>query len=585
MPSIDDLNALNIRPRTTVIISVYDNSGTDLLLTITAANLIKATVSLRSDLSRINPTLPESEIEIEAYCETDISDALTDAGEELEIRYRWRPLTCTTFIRDRYFYTDQRITWENKVLHIHAVDQVHKLDEEMPPLYIGQDWFWNNASSSTANVLHGLTLAMYDFVDGKRAGNTSNIKHLNSGSQYYAFNGKDGTFSTAPEGGALNILQPRMTRREAIAKMMNLCRWEFDAGALNNKTNFWPAYVDAGKPSVIFEKPTAIPITIKREDCGDVKESKEPVFSSITATVSDVNWLGAVKFDEINDPDMTSRIIKYQGITFDYNSGYGDYYLVGIPNDPSHPWRLRIFYIRDYTEDNNARKRPPVDYFTAGTDDDLARKNQYGKWLVDSNVATNAWTPEDNTYSYLDLSGAKWTQPLDPDAPTETPDSIWNECVYYEDIPADAEAVDASNQATFFLPTAPRRITKSRAGSGAGYTIQDEMFLMGHAKMRRYDGTGEINLLPDEGVNHLLNMSNVVGSFTWKGDPRLQPRDFVNFVYADGELTDENDFVLQTADGDDIIINQSKIITIENITTTHERGGTICEITYREGYC
>lgn len=585
MPNISDLNALNVRPGTYVSIRIYDNSGSTLLHEILANDLIKATVSLRSDLSRINPTLPESEIEIEAYCETDISDALTDAGEELEIRYRWRPLTCTTVISDRYFYTDQRITWENKVLHIHAVDQVHKLDEELPPMYIGQDWFWNDASSSTTNVLHGLTLAMYDFVDGKRAGNTSNIKHLNSGSQYYAFNGKDGTFSTVPEGGALNILHPRMTRREAIAKMMNLCRWDFDAGALNNKTNFWPAYVDAGKPRVIFEKPTAIPITIKREDCGNVKESKEPVFSSITATVSDVNWIGAVDFDEINDPDMTSRILKYQGITFDYNGGYGDYYLVGIPNDPSHPWGLRIFYIRDYTEDNNARKRPPVDYFTAGTDDDLARKNQYGKWLVDAGVATNAWTPEDNTYSYLDLSGAKWTQPLDPDAPTETPDSIWNECVYYEDIPTDAEAVDASNQATFFLPTAPRRITKSRAGSGAGYTIQDEMFLMGHAKMQRYDGTGEINLLPDAGINHLLDMSNVVGSFTWKGDPRLQPRDFVNFVYADGELTDENDFVLQTADGDDIIINQSKIITIENITTTHERGGTICEITYREGYC
>lgn len=584
MASIDDLNALNIRPRTIVNVMVFDHSN-NLILNLREDTLIKVTASLRSDLSRFNPTLPESELEVEAYSETDISDQLSEAGNGLEIRYDWYPTGASSAARTRYFYTDQRITWENKVLHIHAVDQIHKLDEELPPMYIGQDWFWNDASSSTANVLHGLTLAMYDFVDGKRAGNTSNIKHLNSGSQYYAFNGKDGIFSTVPEGGALNILQPRMTRREAIAKMMNLCRWDFDAGALNNKTNFWPAYVDAGKPRVIFEKPTAIPITIKREDCGDVKESKEPVFSSITATVSDVNWLGAVQFDEINDPDMTSRIIKYQGITFDYNSGYGDYYLVGIPNDPSHPWRLRIFYIRDYTEDNNARKRPPVDYFTAGSDDDLARKNQYGKWLVDSNVSTNAWTPEDNTYSYLDLSGAKWTQPLDPDAPTETPDSIWNECVYYEDIPTDAEAVDASNQATFFLPTAPRRITKSRAGSGAGYTIQDEMFLMGHAKMRRYDGTGEINLLPDEGINHLLNMSNVVGSFTWKGDPRLQPRDIVNYVFEDGELTDENDFVLQTADGDDIIINQSKMITIENITTTHERGGTICEITYREGIC
>lgn len=584
MATMEELNALNIRPRTIVSILIYDSNNAR-LASFYNRDIIKVTASLRADLSRIGPTLPESEFEADIYSETDISDALADAGEELEIRYAWYPMGADQFLT-RYFYTDQRITWENKILHIHAVDQVHKLDEELPPLYIGQDWFWNDASSSTTNVLHGLTLATYDFVNGRRSSNSLNIKHITSESTRTAFDAREGTFSTMPEGGALNMLLPRMTRRDAIAKLMNLCRWDFDDGALNGRSDFWPTFVDAGRPKISFFKSSDEPITIKREDCGDVKESKEPVFSSITATVSDVNWVGAVDFDEINDPEMTSRILKYQGITFDYNGGYGDYYLVGIPNDPSHPWGLRIFYIRDYTEDNNARKRPPLDFYTTGTDDERARRNQYGKWLVDANVATNAWTPEENTYSYLDLSGSKWYQPLDPDvAPNETPNSIWNECVYYEDIPEDAEAVDASNQATFFLPTAPRRITKSRAGSGEGYTIKDEMFLMGHAKIRRYDDTGEINLLPDEGINHLLDMSNVVGSFTWKGDPRLQPRDFVNYVYADGELTDENDFVLQTADGDDIIINQSKIITIENITTTHERGGTICEITYREGYC
>lgn len=580
MPSIDDLNAKNIRPGTYIRIRIYDNSGTTQLLEITADRLIKATCSLRSDLSRINPTLPESELEIDAYFETDISDQLADAGAELEVQYRWRPETCTTIVSDRYFYTDQRVTWENKILHIHAVDQVHKLDEELPPMYIGQDWYWNESSISNHNVLHNMAYAFNDFVRGTRASDRGQILHWST-SSLNSYKNSDGTYSTMPEGGALNMLQPRMTRREAIAKFMNLCRWDFDNGALNGLNDFWPTFVDAGRPRIRLEKPTSDPITIRREDCGDVTESKEAVFSSITATVTDVNWIGAGQFDEINDPNMTSRILRYQGITFDY-SGYGDYYAVGVESRARPgPMDMRIFYIRKYADDNAARKRPPF-----GSDTDAsAIADNYGKWLVDENVATNAWTPEENTYSYLDLSGSKWYEPLDDSAPTETPDSIWNECVYYEDIPEDAEAVDAMNWATFFLPTAPRRIVKSRAGSGAGYVMQDETFLMGHAKMRRYDDTGEINLLPDEGINHLLDMSNVVGSFTWKGDPRLQPRDFVNFVYADEELTDENDFVLQTADGDDIIINQSKIITIENITTTHERGGTICEITYREGYC
>lgn len=583
MPSIDDLNALNVRPRTYVRIGIYDNSGSTLLHEILADDLIRATCSLRSDLSRISPTLPESEIEIEAYCETDISDALADAGEELEIRYRWRPQTAPVDYSDRYFYTDQRITWENKILHIHAVDQVHKLDEELPPLYIGQDWYWNNESTSITNVLHGLTLAMYDFVNGQRSVSGSNLKHLTANIKWTAFDAREGTFSTMPEGGALNMLQPRMTRREAIAKMMSLCRWDFDAGAVDGRTDFWPTFVDAGRPKIIFFKSTDEPIKIKREDCGDVTESKEPAFSSITATVSDVQWIGAGEFDETYDANMKARIVQYQGISFEY-SGFGDHYSVGA-EDPDVPLQMYYFYVRPYYDDNALRKRPPEDYYSAGSDDFLARRNQYGKWLLDENVATNAWTPEEDTYSYLDLSGAKWTQPINPSAPVETPAYLWNYWTSVDIIPAGADATDAINAAKFFLPTSPRRITKTRAGSGEGYTIQDEMFLMGHAIMRRYDDTGEINLLPDEGINHILNMSNVVGSFTWKGDPRLQPRDFVDFAYADGELTDENDFVLQTEDGDDIIINQSKIITIENITTTHERGGTICEITYREGYC
>jgi hypothetical protein len=54
------------------------------------------------------------------------------------------------------------------------------------------------------------------------------------------------------------------------------------------------------------------------------------------------------------------------------------------------------------------------------------------------------------------------------------------------------------------------------------------------------------------------------GRFTFKGDPRWQPRDVVEFTRLDG--TTEN-------------------ITIEEITITHEGGGTIAEVTYRKGIC
>ena len=580
MATIDELNAKNIRPRTVFRALIYDSNGT-LLLTITEAELIRATVSLRSDLSRINPTLPESEIEIEACFDTDISDVLAGAGEELEVRYRWWPNT-SFYGYNRFFYTDERITWNNKILHIHAVDQVHKLDEELPPLYIGQDWYWNHSSISDHNVLHGLAMMFHDVVRGKK---TSNFGFLKNGSTENArkFENEDGTFGSVPDGGALNIIQPRMTRREAIAKIMNYFHWDFDAGTLKTKTNFWPTFVDAGEPHDTITKSTSTPLIIKKEDCGNFQESKEPVFSSITATVSDVLWLGNGEFDYTRDPNMNAQVIKQNGITYEFN-GYGDTYEIGI-RDPNDTTGLLFYFgVWPYSDDFKARKRPPVDYSSTGTRDQKALKNQYGKWLLDDSVATNAWAPNPNSYTFLDLSGAKWTAPWDPDLSPDSPSSQWTNYETVEVIPDGAETVDMDNDGSFFVSTNEQTITKSTGGTGEGVVL-DDIFLMGHAKMRRYDDSDTIDLLPDKALDCIMDKSNIVGSFTWKGDPRIQPRDFVELQYSDENLADQDGVLLQNEDGDDIIINRTKIITIENITLTHEGGGTISEITYREGYC
>ena len=69
---------------------------------------------------------------------------------------------------------------------------------------------------------------------------------------------------------------------------------------------------------------------------------------------------------------------------------------------------------------------------------------------------------------------------------------------------------------------------------------------------------------PDEAYQSLLRRSNVTGSFTWKGDPRIQPRDVATFHRLDGT---------------------TETITIENITLSHEKGGLSAEITYRCGIC
>lgn len=60
----------------------------------------------------------------------------------------------------------------------------------------------------------------------------------------------------------------------------------------------------------------------------------------------------------------------------------------------------------------------------------------------------------------------------------------------------------------------------------------------------------------------LFSISNVTGSFRWKGDPRMQPRDVFTFHRLDGT---------------------TEVCTIESIQLTHEEGGTMAEISYRKG--
>ena len=62
--------------------------------------------------------------------------------------------------------------------------------------------------------------------------------------------------------------------------------------------------------------------------------------------------------------------------------------------------------------------------------------------------------------------------------------------------------------------------------------------------------------------NHLFSRSNVTGSFLWKGDPRMQPRDVFYFHRLDGTV---------------------ETCSIESIEMTHEDGGTTATIAYRLG--
>lgn len=73
---------------------------------------------------------------------------------------------------------------------------------------------------------------------------------------------------------------------------------------------------------------------------------------------------------------------------------------------------------------------------------------------------------------------------------------------------------------------------------------------------------GDTFLFPN--YRTLFNRSNITGSFTWKGDPRMQPRDVFAFERTDGTR---------------------ELCTVEEIILTHSAGGTSAEISYRKGIC
>lgn len=92
----------------------------------------------------------------------------------------------------------------------------------------------------------------------------------------------------------------------------------------------------------------------------------------------------------------------------------------------------------------------------------------------------------------------------------------------------------------------------------AGITITKTPLIYGSYSY--YDGSVYYGLYPN--YRQLFHRSNVTGSFTFRGDVRMQPRDVFNFHRMDGT---------------------TEVCTIENIKLMHENGGLTSEITYRKG--
>lgn len=523
--TIDAENAKQIRRSMDVLITVAPESGDPIV--IDNDNLVSCVVSLRSDLSILEPTLPESEINIEAYFDDDISDVLASIPDETPVTYQAGYDGDMSPVRN--FYLAEQITWADNVMQIHAVDAVHKLDEE-----IGTALY---TSSHGPGRVAGAVLAL--------------IK------EYTGVDAFSGTLPYLPAAGNnLFLVDDGFTARDLVAQM----NW-----LLHQENEIWYTYVDAGIPVFTPSKPSS-KWDIFEEDCGDIQRNTDRKIANLTVQLRTLRQI-------ITPEAGSATIIRNVGTSLSFNSSYVRGLAIGVGKNTRDDDLMKAkFTTLAYTDGvlplipvtksglSNTTNFPLVQHASVAG---LQRMLKDGLGQEDFSFIG---TPG-SSYSEIYTQFVPWACAYD------SSDTYWNDNPDTTDIRsqtnartvlANAKAITSTDDAEIAIggyvyePTIEPETYTSASGEGVSANIDDPPWF-GAVQTAEYGIA-----YPDQAYQSLLRRSNVTGQFTWKGDPRMQPRDVVTLHRLDG-TTEE--------------------ITLENITITHEKGGTSAEITYRKGIC
>ena len=522
-------------------------------LRITNDTLIKATVSLRSDLSLFDQTLPESELNIEVYNDADISEIVASLPEDTPITYQAGYEGDMSPIRK--FYVSGQVTWADNVLNIHAVDAVHFLAEketQAPILVDDSDYFERM---------------------GRYMLEVAGVQFTSSG--------------LAPYKSCYGIIPKGTNYRDFIASLNKFFNITDKNGVLldGSATLSGPAqyrYVDAGIPTIRWTaKETGI--TIAEEDCADVNKNIEIVSSSVaaewTAITDDdfydhwddyygqvvgsatlVNGVGAtLNFDKIafvwtiglpmtlgNKDSYDQKMIDagYSGWSYMYDN-------VAIVPAKSDGWPI--------TNEENDGLYSPWRY--------LPDIKGWGSLLMDADVPQEvfkSYPPRDEVKLFS--SFIPWDQPIadwgyisgitDP----RTIAQVWQIMKNANVFNADAEKVDLTISGCA-VDTEQKALMYQKNGDNINTYNYGELPWYGQLLFAK-SGSSPIEGYPEKSMTAPMYRSPITYSFTWKGDPRMQPRDVTEWERLDGT---------------------TETITLENITLTHEKGGTVAEITARKG--
>ena len=253
-------------------------------ITINNENLISCTVSLRSDLSPFDQTLPESELNIDAYFDEDVSEAVAMIPDDTPIYYQAGYDSDMSPLRS--FYVAGQVTWADNVLSIHAADAVHFLDvvEAFAP--------FNHYNSK--NILN---VCMF-FLES--AGIKANTKNVYTG--WSAGLGKVTRW----------IIKEGTKARDYIA-FLNQCfnltdeNSELYDGTGELYTNLQFTYVDAGVPTVSTTSWRRKKHNVYEQDCAEIKKHIERVPGAISAEHTRITN-PAQSFSDYNDKEIRNGV-------------------------------------------------------------------------------------------------------------------------------------------------------------------------------------------------------------------------------------------------------------------------------------
>lgn len=419
-------------------------------------NLISCTLALRSDLSIISPSWQVSEIEIQAYWPDDISEAISNVGDDVPVWYYAGYEG--DYSKTRSFYLSEKASMENNVITIKGEDMSSKLEDK------------NNISqvlnSTGGNGRKTLYNRFIKFItdSGVRLVSRETAPDTNSNSSSYT------------------LIFDEQSSREIVADIMNL----------SHSGSYWPTFVDAGIPKVTWSKPSK-KWDIYEKDCGDVVRSVDRNIAKIT-TDADYGLLSKAARSQKLEELETKSVKAGEGYSYSPD-GYWWYLAVSNAKSALATANRIVWTAKKTTVSKKVKEKTKKRYKTG------KKKGQIIYKTVTKKV---------------------------------------NQCV------VKGKEVTITREASSVIHSGKR--------PGSTATVDP----IAHGKV--YGGT--TLLYPS--YEYLFSRSNITGSFTFKGDPRMQPRDIFNFHRLDGTV---------------------ETCTIENITLTHEGGGTKAEVTYRKGIC